>query len=119
MRIKPYVVLGLATVGAVVAVATIVMTNDPYTIDARMAWLFWSALFLAVWGLTAAAFSRAGQRLALALSSGLFWAAGMVSLAMLAHQGVADTRLSAGIIGATIVLSLILWIRSKRSAQQL
>jgi phosphatidylserine synthase len=115
MRIKPYVVLGLAAIISAAAVATIVTTSDPYAAEPRMVWLFWAASLLAVWSMAAALFSLAGQRLASALVSGAFWAAGILSLATLAHQGIASTRLSLGIIGATILLSVILWWRSRRN----
>jgi hypothetical protein len=116
MRIKPYVVLGVATLCAGAALATIVVHQDPYTTDQTMIWFFWSALTLVVWSGVATIFSLTGQRLTASLIGGAGWATGLVSLAFLAHTGVADRRLSAVIIGATIVLSVILWIRSKKSA---
>lgn len=119
MRIKPYVILGVATVCAGAALATVVMNNDPYVASTAMIWLFWGALTLVIWSGVATLFSLTGQRLATALSGGVFWATGLVSLAFLWHSGLADKRLSAAVIGATIVLSIILWIRSKKSAKPL
>lgn len=114
MRIKPWVVLGCTAICAGVGLATIVTTHDPYTAPVAIQWMFWAALFLLVWGGTAAFFSMAGQRLAYALSNGVFWAAGLLSLGLLARRGLSGARLSGGIIGATILLSFFLWLYGHR-----
>jgi hypothetical protein len=115
MRIKPYVILGLAMFCAGAGLAVIVTTADPATAEPRMLWLFWASLFLAVWGLVAVICSVAGSRLRAALPIGLVWAVSVVGLLGAARHGYRGVRLSAAVIGATILLTVALWIRSKRS----
>jgi len=117
MRIKPYVILGLATLCAGAGLAVVVTTADPYTSQPYFLGMFWVSLFLSTWGLVATLISIARQRLVYALQIGLAWAVSTVGLLALARKGYHDWRLSAGVILATIVLSLIVWIRSKKSGK--
>jgi hypothetical protein len=118
MHIKPYVILGLASLSAGTGLGIVVAATDPYTAEPIMMRLFWVSLVLTVWGSIATVCSLARLRLAPALMVGLVWVLGVVGLAGVARHGSASKRLSAGVILATIVLSLAIWIKSKKSAKQ-
>jgi len=115
MHIKPYVVLGLATAVAGASLAVVVTATDPYTAEPLMRGLFWGSLFFFVWGLGATIFSVTGIRLPAAISIGFIDAVGMVGYGGLARAGRAPFWLSASIVGATIVLSFVLWRRDRRN----
>lgn len=118
MKVKPYVILGLATSCAGVALATVVNNNDPYQADVLIRTLFWAALVLTVWGLVGTILTMAHQRLAVSLQIGALWAAGVVGGLIGYQSGYHDMRIGGGMILAVIVLSFFLWIRSKRSEKQ-
>jgi hypothetical protein len=93
----------------VAAIGVVVATNDPYSAEPGMIWLFWASFFLALWGFFMTVFLFSRMNLHQSLWIALLWAGVSLGLA-LAHQRIdLPTALLGGIVFGTLALSLYLW----------
>ncbi len=115
MHIKPYIILGLATLCAGGSVLVLVVNIDPYTAPSTIIGLFWGSLFLFILGVVATIISIGGGRLGVALAGGSLWAVVLLALAALWQQGRNNWQLSAVVLGATILISFIVWWHGRRT----
>ena len=104
MHIKPYVVLGLATVCAGTSVGILVTSADPYTAPPLVIVLFWASLFLAVWGFFCTGLLLARQTLTQAVWAGFIFALAILVALILLRHGMITKLLLTGILLGTIAL---------------
>jgi hypothetical protein len=109
MRIRPWVVTGGGALCALAAMGVVVATNDPYSAEPGMIWLFWSSFFLALWGFFMTVFLFSRMNLHQALWIAFLWA-GVTLSGILANQRMEmSPALLGGIVFGTLILSFYLW----------
>ncbi|HUO75537.1 MAG TPA: hypothetical protein VMU12_01285 [Candidatus Paceibacterota bacterium] len=115
MRIKPWLLTGAVAVSAAVAAGIIIAANDPATTTTPLRILFWIALILGLWGVTATVLQIVRMNLAQATWDAFVLTAGTVASILLRRAGYRDHRLLGGLILATLLLSFLFWWRLRHA----
>ncbi len=111
MRIKAWVITGIATALAGTALGIVVASNDPHTAESAVQWMFWAALALTAWGFWTTLLLVVRMNLGQAVWVGLVLAGATLGAVLVWRAGYHGFRLLGALVFVTLCLSFFIWHR--------